>query len=125
MPAVLYHLGQFPPPVLDWPQLIPLLGPSSAAVARYDGKLAAVPNAAVLRSPLTIAPEYPNEGVAGGWVRGSGQVHRKPVCGSLLAETEPHSALSPTGEPQRLTQSEDFKDALRRDLCAANAPFKL
>ena len=53
MPAVLYHLGQFPPAVIDWPQLIPLLGPSSAAIARYDGTLAAVPNAAVLLSPLT------------------------------------------------------------------------
>jgi Fic family protein len=38
---------------LDWPQLIPLLGPASAAVARYDGTLAAIPNAAVLLSPLT------------------------------------------------------------------------
>ncbi len=38
---------------MDWPQLIPLLGPASAAVARYDGTLAAIPNAAVLLSPLT------------------------------------------------------------------------
>lgn len=30
--AVLYHLGQFPPAELDWPQLIPLLGPILAAV---------------------------------------------------------------------------------------------
>jgi Fic family protein len=51
--AVQYHLGQFPPVELDWSQLIPLLGPSSAAVARYDGTLAAIPNAAVLLSPLT------------------------------------------------------------------------
>lgn len=51
--AVEYHLGQFPPAALDWPELIPLLGPASAAVARYDGTLAAVPNAAVLLSPLT------------------------------------------------------------------------
>lgn len=51
--AVQYHLGQFPPAELDWPQLIPLLGPASAAVARYDGTLAAIPNAAVLLSPLT------------------------------------------------------------------------
>lgn len=50
---VSYHLGCFPPTVLDWPQLIPLLGPASAAVARYDGTLAAIPNAAVLLSPLT------------------------------------------------------------------------
>jgi len=33
--------------------LIPLLGPASAAVARYDGMLTAVPNPGVLLSPLT------------------------------------------------------------------------
>lgn len=53
MATVPYHLGAFPPVELDWPQLIPLLGPASAAVARYDGTLAAIPNAAVLLSPLT------------------------------------------------------------------------
>lgn len=53
MPPVSYHLGRFPPAALDWPQLIPLLGPAAAAVARYDGMLAAVPNPAVLLSPLT------------------------------------------------------------------------
>jgi Fic family protein len=51
--TVHYHLGKFPPTELDWPQLIPLIGPASAAVARYDGTLAAIPNAAVLLSPLT------------------------------------------------------------------------
>lgn len=53
MAAVPYHDGQFPPSELDWPRLIPLLGPASAAVARYDGMLAAVPNPAVLLAPLT------------------------------------------------------------------------
>ncbi len=53
MPAVRYHIGRFPPPTLDWPRLIPLLGPAAAAVARYDGMLAAVPDPAVLLSPLT------------------------------------------------------------------------
>lgn len=48
-----YHAGQFPPRKLEWERLIPLLGPTAAAVARYDGVLAAVPNAAVLLSPLT------------------------------------------------------------------------
>ncbi|RME21153.1 MAG: Fic family protein [Deltaproteobacteria bacterium] len=47
-----YHVGAFPPKALDWPRLIPLLGPASAAVARYDGTLAAIPNASVLLSPL-------------------------------------------------------------------------
>mgnify|MGYP001345901635 CR=1 FL=1 len=48
-----YHSQRFPPDHLDWGALIPLLGPVAAAVARYDGTLAAVPNAAVLLSPLT------------------------------------------------------------------------
>ena len=48
-----YHVGQFPPVEMDWEKLIPLVGPASAAVARYDGALAAVVNPAVLMSPLT------------------------------------------------------------------------
>src|SRR5262245_49618086 len=48
-----YHEGHFPPSALDWASLIPLIGPANAAVARYDGTLSAIPNAAVLLSPLT------------------------------------------------------------------------
>jgi Fic family protein len=51
---VRYHEGGFPPKSLRWDSLIPLIGPASAAVARYDGTLAAIPNAAVLLSPLTV-----------------------------------------------------------------------
>lgn len=50
---VQYHLGHFPPKNLDWPRLIPLIGPASAGLARYDGLLSAIPNAQVLLSPLT------------------------------------------------------------------------
>jgi len=50
---VQYHEGQFPPKALDWERLVPLIGPANAAVARYDGMLAAIPNAHVLLSPLT------------------------------------------------------------------------
>jgi hypothetical protein len=39
---VLYHLGKFPPTAFDWPQLIPLIGPGNAALARYDGLLSAM-----------------------------------------------------------------------------------
>jgi Fic family protein len=53
MAPVPYHLGRFPPKDFDWHQLIPLIGPANAALARYDGLLTAVPNAAVLLSPLT------------------------------------------------------------------------
>lgn len=48
-----YHLGHFPPANLDWPRLIPLIGPANAAVARYEGVLHGVPNPNVLLSPLT------------------------------------------------------------------------
>jgi Fic family protein len=50
---VKYSDRQFPPREIDWEELIPLLGPAAAAVARYDGVLGAIPNAAVLLSPLT------------------------------------------------------------------------
>ena len=52
MTAVHYHLGKFPPQNLNWPSLIPLIGRANAALARYDGLLAAIPNASVLLSPL-------------------------------------------------------------------------
>jgi hypothetical protein len=46
--AVAYHQGQFPPDTLDWPQLLPLIGPANAAVARYEGVLHGIPNPNVL-----------------------------------------------------------------------------
>jgi Fic family protein len=51
--AVAYHQGRFPPDTLDWPQLLPLIGPANAAVARYEGVLHGIPNPNVLLSPLT------------------------------------------------------------------------
>jgi Fic family protein len=48
-----YHHGAFPPTALDWNALIPLIGPTSAAIARYDGLLAAIPDPTLLLSPLT------------------------------------------------------------------------
>lgn len=50
---VLYHLGGFPPSGIDWAQLVPLIGRANAALARYDGLVAAIPNASVLLAPLT------------------------------------------------------------------------
>lgn len=52
-PPVKYHLGKFPPTDLDWPRLVPLIGPAIASLARYDGLLSAIPNSHVLLSPLT------------------------------------------------------------------------
>ena len=51
--AVEYHYEKFPPKNLDWQKLIPLIGPASAAIARYGGVLSAIPNPAVLLSPLS------------------------------------------------------------------------
>ena len=53
MSAVSYHLGAFPPDVLDWSRLVPLIGPANAAVARYSGLLEGIPNPDVLLSPMT------------------------------------------------------------------------
>ncbi len=50
--AVQYHYGKFPPEELDWKRLIPVIGPASMAVARYDGTLSAVQNVHLLLSPL-------------------------------------------------------------------------
>lgn len=47
-----YHYDAFPPKDLEWGPLIPLLGPAAAAVARYEGVLAGVPNPNILLSPL-------------------------------------------------------------------------
>ena len=55
MPPVHYHAGRFPPRNLEWTALIPLLGPATAAVARYDGMLAAAPNSTVL--PMALLRE--------------------------------------------------------------------
>lgn len=51
--TVQYHYGEFPPVDLSWRELMPYVGPASAALARYDGVLSAIPNAAVLLSPMT------------------------------------------------------------------------
>jgi Fic family protein len=51
--TVHYHLGGFPPAAINWARLVPLIGRANAALARYDGLVAAIPNASVLLSPLT------------------------------------------------------------------------
>lgn len=53
MPPAHYHVGKFPPIEIDWPRLIPLIGPANAAIARFDGVLAAMVNPRVLLTPLT------------------------------------------------------------------------
>ena len=53
MTAIAYHQDRFPPDPLDWPQLLPLIGPANAAVGQYDGVLHGIPNPNILLSPLT------------------------------------------------------------------------
>lgn len=48
-----YHHGKFPPERLNLETLLPLVGPANAALARYDGTLAGIPNASLLLAPLT------------------------------------------------------------------------
>ena len=55
MPPVHYRPGAFPPQdCLDWTQLIPLIGPAAASVARYDGLLAAFPDPDNLLTLLSL-----------------------------------------------------------------------
>lgn len=53
MSTVSYHAGRFPPEKrLNWPKLVPLLGPAAAALGRYDELLGRVPNPRLLLAPL-------------------------------------------------------------------------
>ncbi len=55
MPPVHYQPDGFPPENrLDWRRLIPLIGPTAAAVARYDSLLRTVPNAHATLTALRI-----------------------------------------------------------------------
>lgn len=89
--AVAYHLGGFPPPALDWEPLIPLLGPANAAVARYEGVLAGIPNPNVLLSPLTT-----REAVLSSRIEGTqatlGEVLEYEAQGALDDESTPAKA---------------------------------
>ncbi|MHC1699979.1 MAG: Fic family protein [Humidesulfovibrio sp.] len=85
---VLYHLGKFPPKELDWPKLIPLIGPASAGLARYDGLLSAIPNAHVLLSPLTTQEAVLSSKIEGTHVT-IGEVLEIEAGGESAAITQP------------------------------------
>ena len=88
MTAVAYHDGGFPPGDLDWRQLIPLIGPANAAIARYEGVLHGVPNPNVLLSPLTT-----QEAVLSSRIEGTqatlGEVLELEAQGDLFDERTP------------------------------------
>jgi Fic family protein len=89
--TVLYHEGRFPPGELDWPRLLPLIGPANAAIARYDGVLHGVPNPNVLLSPLTA-----QEAVLSSRIEGTqatrGEVLEFEAEGEPLDESTPKKA---------------------------------
>lgn len=66
MTAIQYHAGSFPPKNIDWLELVPLLSKTTAAVARYDGLLNAIPNPDILLSPLMV-----NEAVLSSRIEGT------------------------------------------------------
>ena len=91
MTAVRYHDGMFPPRDLDWPRLLPLIGPANAAIARYDGVLDGVPNTGVLLSPLAA-----QEAVLSSRIEGTqatlGEVLEFEAQGELFDESTPKKA---------------------------------
>lgn len=89
--TVHYHLGRFPPQDIDWPRLLPLIGPANAAVARYEGVLHGIPNPNVLLSPLTA-----QEAVLSSRIEGTqatlGEVLEFEAQGELFDESTPKKA---------------------------------
>lgn len=85
-----YHSGKFPPQEFDWARLIPLIGPASAALARYDGLLLAVPNSSVLLSPLTTQEAVLSSRIEGTYAT-MGEV-LEFEAGSNVGEVDPEKA---------------------------------
>ena len=97
MAPVLYHAGRFPPEErLDWPALIPFIGPAAAAVARYDGTLAAIPNPRILLAPLTT-----REAVLSSRIEGT-----QATMGEVLG-------FEAGQEPESPTRRDDFREVLK------------
>ena len=88
---VLYHQGAFPPRELDLAALFPLVGPANAAVARYEGVLAGVPNPNILLSPLTAREAVLSSKIEGTQVT-LGEVLEFEAQGDLLDESTPKKA---------------------------------
>jgi len=100
-----YRPGSFPPSSLRWEVLIPHVGPAAAALARYDGMLAAMPNADVLLSPLTT-----QEAVLSSRIEGT-----QATMGEVL-EFEADNSLSDFSEARREDIHEvlNYRKAMRR-----------
>lgn len=102
---VKYHVGAFPPGEIEWAQLIPLIGPANAAVARYDGLLNAIPNAAVLLSPLMT-----QEAVLSSRIEGT-----QATMGEVLEfEAEAGTADVPTEKRNDIEEILNYRKAMWR-----------
>ncbi|MGI9250606.1 MAG: Fic family protein [Pseudohongiellaceae bacterium] len=100
-----YHYDKFPPNDLDWPELIPLIGPANAAIARYEGVLQGVPNSDVLLSPLTT-----QEAVLSSRIEGT-----QATLGEVL-EFEAEGDLSDESTPKKadIYEIQNYREALRK-----------
>lgn len=88
---VQYHRGKFPPVALDLATLFPMVGPANAAVARYEGVLAGIPNPDVLLSPLTAREAVLSSKIEGTQVT-LGEVLEFEAQGNLFDESTPKKA---------------------------------
>ena len=98
-----YHEGRFPPENLDWAALSPLIGPAHAELGRYDGMLAAVPNANILIAPLTT-----QEAVLSSRIEGTQ---------ATLGEVYQHEAGQPPDTPERREDIDEiinYRSAMRK-----------
>lgn len=89
--SVAYHDGRFPPEKLELSQLFPLVGPANAAIARYEGVLAGIPNPDVLLSPLTSQEAVLSSKIEGTQVT-LGEVLEFEAQGMALDESTPKKA---------------------------------
>lgn len=88
---VTYHHGQFPPVVIDLATLFPLVGPANAAIARYEGVLAGIPNLKILLSPLINREAVLSSKIEGTQVT-LGEVLEFEAQGNLFDESTPKKA---------------------------------
>ncbi len=99
-----YHLGRFPPDHVDLAALVPYIGRAHAALARYDGLLAAVPNARLLFAPLTV-----QEAVLSSRIEGT-QITMGEV---LEADADGDTAELSAGKRDDIEEVRNYRKALR------------
>ena len=116
MAAVHYRAGAFPPEArLQWRELIPVIGPAAAAVARYDGMLASIPNPDVLLSPLML-----HEAVMSSRIEGT-----QATLGDVLG-FEAGQAPESADRRDDIREVLNYRQALRRgEEMLADIPFSL